>query len=130
MAQDQSFYNVSSAAAVFQAASPDLPTRVTNAYGGTLYYKSTASVSSSSNDGNLTQGNSKTFPAPVYLIASTGVNVTATRFDSTAPPALYSNLSHSNFDPVATTTGTDTAGVNGTVWVTSLQIPYDTTITG
>ena len=47
---------------------------LTNCGGGTLYYKSSPDVTSGSNDGNLTAGQTVTLTGPTYLISTTLVN--------------------------------------------------------
>ena len=42
----------------------------------------------------------------------------------------YLNIYAMGGIPISTTTGTDTSGVNGTVWINSINIPRETNITG
>src|SRR3954466_16168290 len=56
------------------AATVEQPAQIVNQSGGTLYYKSTSDVTSSSNDGSLTAGQSAVVTAANWLIGSAQIN--------------------------------------------------------
>lgn len=126
--------------------------------GNTLYYKSTSDVTSSSNDGNVATAASTTFTTPQWLICATGVatNVFAVTSEGeggtwrvsgnltvagtttvTGAQTLTGGIAQAtaphgfpNWQPVAATSGTDTAFANGTLFLSSLFIPANKTVTG
>lgn len=139
--------------AIFVNGSAQSPKTVFNASGGTLYYKNAADVSSSSNDGNITAGNSVTATAVMWIVSTTAVNViqlAAEQADSQYLDALTVNgasaftgavtttggiaggvpYNVATWQPIAATSGTDTACSNGTAYVGSVFLPKNATVTG
>lgn len=64
---------------VFQAGGLTSTTVKVSA-GDTIYYKSTPLVSSASNDGNITNGNSQTFTNPTWLISASSSSLLVTDY--------------------------------------------------
>ena len=97
---------------------------IENSAGGTLYYGSTSNVSSTTNDGNLTAGNSVTVTQTTYIVSASATSVVLIwDFGS---PVLGSGLDLSSFCQQATT-GT----VTGFTAPTTTNAVYaDSTFTG
>lgn len=126
--------------------------------GGTLYYKSTSSVTSSSNDGNITTGNSSSFTSGQWVITAQGVNTqvyvtqtegvsgdlriggNVTHVGTVTNTGAVTNtggitpvtapLSIPNWWPSAVTSGTDTTPADGTLFLTSIIPPVNYTVKG
>lgn len=125
--------------------------------GSTLYYKSTSDVTSSSNDGNLTTGNSTTFTAGQWVICAQNTSTVVTssytegttgnlRVGGTLTSVGAQTLTGATtltggvaggkpyniytWQAVAATSGTDTACTNGTAYVGSIFVPMNCTVTG
>lgn len=125
--------------------------------GGTLYYKSTSDVTSSSSDGNITTGNSATFTSSQWVITAQGVstNVTVVSTEGfSGDLRIGGNVVHvgtvtntgattntgglaggiprniCTWQAIAATSGTDTACTNGTAYVGSIYVPLNCTVTG
>lgn len=80
------FFAVGSSTALFVTATPERQVRITNSSGGTLYYKTTSDVSSSSNDGNLTAGQSLNTSTGQFVISASGTNVIVEQFTAVTAP--------------------------------------------
>jgi hypothetical protein len=112
--------------------------KISNGNGSTLYYKNASDVTSSSNDGNLTAGQSVVISAVTWIISAGATNVIVTEtpeVDSLAVGAagitpISAPHGFANWQPAAANSGTDTTPADGTQFVTSLFIPVDKTLTG
>ena len=69
------FVNIGTDKAVYFGADTENQAKMTNVTNTTLYYKTTSDVSSSSNDGNLTQGQSLTFSKGEWVIPASNCQV-------------------------------------------------------
>lgn len=126
-------------------ASADNFIQLFNSSGGTLYYKSADSVSSSSNDGNLTAGQSVVLSAANWIVSTTAVNTlvnylgtTQTGGVSTTSTALAKartmSIASVPISPGATLTtysATDTAASSSTaVYLANVFVPANCLVTG
>lgn len=132
-------------------AVPDGQSVTISSSGDTLYYKTTSDVTSSSNDGSIATGASASFTVGQYVICATGVNTTVitktTEGDGgnwrvggalttvgaqTISGGLSGGVPYnvSTWQPIAATSGTDTACSNGTAYVGSVFVPMNCTVTG
>jgi hypothetical protein len=156
------FVNLDTTKARFFTASQETQAKITNVTNTTIYYKSTSDVSASSNDGSLTQGQSTTQTAGVYLLplanaqvlidylvgdrvqdltvvddltvsdtlAVTGATTLTGAATLTGGAAGGIPRNVSTWQPIAATSGTDTACSNGTAYVGSVFVPMNATVTG
>jgi hypothetical protein len=107
--------------------------------GATLYYKSTSDVTSSSNDGNITTGNSSSFTSGQWVIAAQN-SQTIVNWQTTEGPSVAETFglgiaggiprNVATWQAIAATSGTDTACTNGTAYVGSVFLPMNATVTG
>lgn len=134
--------------------------KIQNLSGGTLYYKNASDVSSSSSDGNLTAGQTVTVSTSNWIVTTSTVNVAiipiAGRSDlgddvvagtlavtgastltgavtltgSTTVTPASSPTGVATWQPPTATSGTDTAFASGTVFVGSIYVPANKTLTG
>jgi hypothetical protein len=136
---------------------PDGQLLTITSVGGTLYYKSTSDVTSSSSDGNITTTNSASFTSGQWVICAQGVT---TRVQTTCTEGVTGNLRVGGtltavgaqtltgvstltggvaggkpwnvytWEAPTATSGTDTACTNGTAYVGSVFVPMNATVTG
>jgi hypothetical protein len=108
-------------------ATPKLLKKVTNAAGGKLFYKVSSDVSTSSTE--VAVGSSVTFEATNFLISETESKVIVENLEAVqAPGGKPWNVR--TWQPVAATSGTDTACTNGTAYVGAVFVPKNSTIAG
>jgi hypothetical protein len=122
-------FKVGKTSAVFVGAETTNQKKITNAFGGTLYYAGNSEVSTSSS--SIATGESINAEANTWLISNTECNVavqvnpgavgTATQI-----PGFFGGL----WNPVAATSGTDTTPAEKKLFVTSLFLPVSKKITG
>lgn len=135
-------FTVGTTAAGPIAATVDAPAQIVNCSGGTLYYKSDNTVSSSVNDGSLTAGQSATVTAANWLVGSAPIStlinysppgVTLLTGGIPKAAALGESVHTVALDTSATLAnyGTDAAAAdNKTVYLVSLFVPVNTLVTG
>lgn len=113
-------------------ASPTSPAKIFNGFGGTLYYKTAPSVSTS--DTAVTVGNSVTVEQIVWIISASQSKVSVEHQTVSTPsggnaspsavPGFYT------WQPVAATSGTDTTPAEKKLFVSSIFLPVNKTIKG
>lgn len=118
------FFAVGKVNVVFVGATPDNPKRITNGYGGKLYYKNAADVSTSSTE--VAVGSSKVTQENLWLISETESKVTVAPSLAANAPGFYAG----NWNPVAATSGTDTTPAEKKLFLTSVYLPVKKTISG
>lgn len=118
------FFAVGKTSAVFVGADPTNPKRITNSYGGKLYYANASTVSTSSTE--LAVGSSKLAQENLWIISETESKVTVSAPAVSNAPGFYGG----NWTPVAATSGTDTTPAEKKLWLISVFLPVAKTITG
>jgi hypothetical protein len=120
-------YSVGKVNPVLVGASPELLKKVTNAAGGKLFYKVSSDVKTS--DTEVAVGSSVTFEATNFLISETESKVIVENQEAVqAPGGKPWNVR--TWQPIAATSGTDTACTNGTAYVGAVFLPKNSVITG
>lgn len=122
-----SFFTVTNKAVPIYAAG-DAPATVVNLGNGALYYKSSSDVSSS--DSSIASAAKKTFYSTVWVISAGTSKLMVDNWATTPVETNRQAARISGWQPVAATSGTDTACTNGTAYVHSIFVPHTFTATG
>lgn len=138
--------------ATYVAADPAQRVRAFNAGGSTLYYKTTSDVSSGTKDGSIASGEGVTLSAGAYFVTSSGdaqlnlhtadpiIQTLHVSGEILGSPKFSEGIESSvgdlpgvwggGFQPVTAETGTDTAFAEKKLFLTSLFLPVNKTLTG
>lgn len=109
-------------------ATPEWQARIVNGGGGKLFYKTASGVTTS--DTEVAKGSAFTTDRTVFVISDSRANVSVEHREVLAdtgfsePPGVWS------WQPVAATTGTDTAFAEKKLFLASLFLPTAKTVTG
>jgi hypothetical protein len=118
------FFNVGKTNAILVPADASNPKRITNSYGGKLYYKNTSAVTTS--DTEIAVGASRSSQENLWIISENESKVTISAPSSANAPGFYAG----NWNPVAATSGTDTTPAEKKLFLCSVYLPITKTITG
>lgn len=126
------FFNVGKVTAVLINADPSNQKRITNTVGGKLHYKTTSAVSTS--DSGLEPGEGLTIVQTTWIISASESKVLIDNFAGAAstiasasgPTGVWAGT----YAPVAATTGTDVAFAEKKLFLSSVYLPANKTITG
>lgn len=127
-------FSVGSVTAVEVVGTPEVEKKITAGAGGKLCYKTTSAVTTS--DTEIAEGTSIQVETPIWLISAsqTAVIVDEKRA-STVGGGVISNSNipgvfAGGYIPATAESGTDLAGAEKKLWVTSLWLPVNKVITG
>jgi hypothetical protein len=118
------FFPVGKTNAVLISADASNPKRITNSYGGKLFYKNASDVSTSSTE--LAVGSSRSSQENLWIISESESKVTVSVPTSANAPGFFGG----NWNPVAATSGTDTTPAEKKLFVVSVYLPVTKTVNG